>query len=447
MRKAGLLLGLLLLLLAAAACGQTADQPDDDTLLLYYLQADDEAAYGADTGVLGFETWERSALPESYENFLNAYFSGPGEEGLRSPFPEGLRCLETSLDETVLTVILSRDFDELTGIARSLAAGCIVRTLAQFPEITGVCLETEGAETGREAQVLSATDFVFLDLGAVNTETTVRLYFSDANGRYLVTTERQQYFESVDEIPAYVVDQLIAGPTEEGQIATMPEGTSLLGLELGEDGVCTVDLSSEFLYNRPATGLMERMTVLSLVNSLTELEPVKSVRILVEGETVGAYTCMDLDRELVRDASAIDMVREGLNEVDATMYVRGCSASVLAPVPTAIRTTDQLSAEETLLQQLTGFSAINGLTNPLPSGTVLLSAETRAGICRVDFSWALMSCAGNAAEERMAVQAITETLASLDGIRGVRITVNGSSDGFRYYPLDRLYTVDDFRTP
>ena len=444
MKRAFGLLAVLLALVAAAACasGQPAAE---NTMTFYYLAADGEAAYRSDSGILAGEVRNLDALPETYAEILNAYFDGPEDPALRSPFPSGLRCLETSLDETVLTVILSEQYDALAGVDASVVTGCIVTTLAQFPEITGVCLETrQDDSSSREAQVLSTTDFVFLDLGAVNTETTVRLYFSDANGRYLVPAERQQYFESAEEIPEYVVRQLIAGPTEDGMLPTMPEGTTLRDVSLADNGVCAVDLSSEFYYNRPMTGLMERMTVLSLVNSLTELEPVKSVRILVEGEPVTTYTCMDLNRNLVRDASAIDMVREGLNEIDATIYVRGSSPSRLVPVPVAIRPQGQDVAAEMLLQMLTDFTEINGLTNPLPEGTMLHSAEIRNGVCTADFSWSLMVSSGSAVEERLAVQSITETLLSLDEVRAVRITINGSDTGFRYYPLERLYTADDF---
>ncbi len=435
---------LLALLLALAACG-SREADVQETLDFYYLDsAEGEESLGSDNGALAVERRRLSQLPATYGELLDVYFAGPVSAGLQSPFPAGLRCLETSLDETVLTVILSEVFDSLTGLDRSLASACIVCTLSQLPEVTGICLETE-ADVGadREARVYTAADFVSEDLSYDSTETTVRLYFADANGRYLVTAERSRYFSDAEEIPRFVVEQLLAGPTEEGQLAVMPEGTTLLDIALDDDGVCTVNLSSEFVYNKPDTGLLERMAVLSLVNSLTELEPIKAVRILVEGETVGPYLNMDLDRDLVRDPSALDVVREGLDEVDATLYVRGCQNTRLAPVPVSVRQLAQVPIQESLMEQLTAFTEINGLTNPLPEGTALQWAQMYGNVCRVDLSQQLLACAGSAVEEQLAIQAVAATLLSLDGVDGVQISVNGRSDGFRYYTLNRIYTADD----
>lgn len=443
---------LILLVIAVAAmcfsgCAVSESEEPGNTLTFYYLDPlQDDHTFGSADGALGTETRDfPNGIPD-YLQLLNLYFAGPESDQLQSPFPEELQCMETSLDETILTVILSEAYDSLQGIDRSLAAGCIIKTLSQLDNITGICLETKrNASLSGEPKVFTANDFVCEDLGAVNTETTVRLYFSDLNGRYLVPAEQKSYFSDADEIPVYVVQQLIAGPTESDQLPTMPEGTELLGLTVESDGVCTVDLSSEFYYNRPDTGFLERMTIYSLVNSLTELEPIKSVRILVEGDTVGQYLNMDLDQALVRDESALDMVREGLNETDATMYVHGCGDGRLAPVPVSVRESTEKSLEETLIEQLLRFQQINGLTNPLPQGTTLRWANMRGSTCWVDFSQSFYTAAGNYNQELLAVQSVVATLLSLDHVDAVRISVSGSNQGFHYFTLDRTYTADDLQ--
>ena len=446
MKRRILILMLVLTLAALSLFGCAAsDASLEDGLQFYYL--DDlsrDDTFGSADGALGVEIREFPNGVPDYTELLNLYFQGPESSQLRSPFPKDLQCLETSLDESVLTVILSDSYDSLQGIDRALAAGCIVKTLSQLDQITGICLETEqnAGQTG-EPKVLSASDFVCEDLGAVNTETTVRLYFSDLNGRYLVSTEQKTYFSSAEEIPTYVMEQLIAGPSEDDQLPTIPEGTELLGLTVDDDGSCTVNLSSEFLYNRPDTGFLERMTVLSIVNSLTELESIKTVQILVEGENVGQYVNMDLDQPLVRDESALDVVREGLNETDATMYVHGCGDTRLAPVPVSIRASSENSLQETLMWALLEFQEINGLTNPLPQNTALRWANLRIGTCWVDFSRSFLDAAGNYDQEQLAVRSVVSTLLSLDQVEAVRISVEGSSEGFLYFPLDQTYTADD----
>lgn len=446
---------LLILFVAAVAaavllvgCTQTNADGSEEGLYFYYLDnLSDYDTFGSPDGALEAEARTFPDGIPDYVQLLNLYFEGPESDRLRSPFPEDLRCLETSLDESVLTVILSDAYDSLQGINRTLAAGCIVKTLCQLEHISGICLETEhNASLSGEPKVLTVNDFVCEDLGAVNTETTVRLYFSDLNGRYLVSSDQKMYFSDADEIPTYVMEQLIAGPTQNDQLPTIPEGTELLGLTVENNGNCTVDLSSEFLYNRSDTGFLERMTVYSIVNSLTELESIKSVRILVEGENVGQYLCMNLDQALVRDESALDMVREGLNETDATIYVHGCGDNQLAPVPVSIRETTEASLQETLLQELTAFREINGLTNPLPQGTVLHWANLRGSTCWVDFSQGFLAAAGNYNQEQMAVYSVVATLLSLDQVDAVRISVDGRAAGFHYFPLNRIYTAEDLQS-
>ena len=444
--KRNILLLLLALLLAAGIAGCAASREEaENGLQFYYLDnLPDHEAYGTADGALGTETRTFPDGIPGYTELLNLYFQGPESASLRSPFPQGLQCLETSLDESVLTVILNEAYDSLEGINRTMAAGCIVKTLTQLDNLTGICLET-AADAGQpgEPKVLSASDFVCEDLGAANTETTVRLYFSDLNGRYLVSSEQRAYFSDADEIPVYVMEQLIAGPAADDQLPTIPEGTELLGLTVDGNGVCTVDLSEEFLLNRPNTGFLERMTVLSIVNSLTELESIKSVQILVAGERVGQYLNMDLDQPLVRDESALDMVREGLNETDATLYVHGCGDTQLAPVPISVRASAERTVEETLIWELLEFQEINGLTNPLPDETVLRWANLYGSTCWVDFSGSFLSAAGDADQEQLAVQSVVATLLSLDHVELVRISVNGQNQGFEYFPLDKTYAADD----
>ena len=439
------MLPLLAAILICFSCCSAGSSDDSGLPLLYYRDAGNEQEEGigilaSENGILGTERWSYSEELPSFDAFLNQYFSGPVSDSLVSPFPSGLQCIGTSLDDGVLTVILSEAFNELAGIDRSVAISCITTTLTQFSNVSGVCLEVENsASNGEDTAVLTAKDFVLEDLGAVNTETAVRLYFSDANGRYLVSTERSSYFSDASQIPGYVVQQLLEGPTEQGQLAVMPEGTTLLGISVNEDGCCTVNLSSGFLYNKPTTGFMERMTILSLVNSLTELKPVKSVRILVDGNAVGQYLNLDLDRDFVRDESAIDVVRTGLRETDATFYVCGSNMQ-LAPVPVCIRATNQMSLQEALLNELLSFEPINGMESPIPEGTQLLNVQMQNNICHVDLSEQLLECAGDADREQLALRAITMTLTSLDNVAYVKLSVNGSSSGFTHFPLDRIYT-------
>lgn len=438
MAKTKHLFAVLSLLLFLAGC--TADTaPSGNSVLFYYQRAD--ASFQSADGAIGSEPYTFPAALPSYEEFLNTYLTAPEDSSLKSPFPKDLKCLGTSLDNGVLTVIFNDAFAELTGMSRSIAAACITKTVTQFPSVTGVCLEISGdAAGGTEVCVYSDKDYLLEDLGAVNSETAVRLYFSDLNGRYLVGSERKNYFTDAEQIPAYIIQQLIDGPTEAGQLAVMPEGTVLRGINVDDDGVCAVNLSSEFLLNRPTSESLERMTILSIVNSLTELESVKSVRFLVEGKPVGVYLYMDLNLTYQRDESAIGVVRVGLNETDATLYVKCWNDASLAAVPVRLRESSQLTRAETLLEKLVAFKNINGLQNPLPKDTLVQSVSVQGTTCYVDFTESLLDCAGDEAKERTAIHAVVMTLSTLEHVSYVKISINHRNSGFQYFNLDRLYS-------
>ena len=408
------------------------------TVTFYYQSV--EPSFASYDGVLGSETYVISGEMPTYQEFLNLYFGAQQDPSLISPFPKGLTCLGSSLDDGVITLLLSDEYDMLIGLDRSIVTACITKTLSQFESVAGVCLETEkDASRSTEPNVWTEKDFVCQDLGAVNTEPAVQLYFSDSNGRYLLGSERKSFFSDAELIPAYIIQQLIEGPTEDGQLAVMPEGTSLRGISVDDSGTCTVNLSSEFLLNKPATELLERMTVLAIVNSLTELESIKTVRFQVEGEPIGHYLYMDLSIPYQRDESAIGVVRSGMNETDATLYVRSWSDDSLAAIPVRIRRTTQMSEPEVLLQKLLEFRDINGTESPVPSGMNVLYAEVRDRICHVDFSRKFLECAGDEERERFAVRSIVATLTSLDGIDGVQISISGHHTGFQYFDLEETF--------
>lgn len=83
---------------------------------------------------------------------------------------------------------------------------------------------------------------------------------------------------------------LLDGPTgpalEEGITSTIPEGTELLGLTIGER-TAIVNLSSEFA--SPSGSLAERARLAQVVLTLTQFDTVELVRFEIEGEPVNNF--------------------------------------------------------------------------------------------------------------------------------------------------------------
>lgn len=109
-------------------------------------------------------------------------------------------------------------------------------------------------------------------------QTTIALYFEDKQSMELVKEEKKVDAKDLIDNPyMYIVNLLILGPEDETMQNPIPEGTKLNKAELNGDSV-TVDLSNEFL-NSSGTN-----AIYSIVNSLTELKEVNSVKILINGE-------------------------------------------------------------------------------------------------------------------------------------------------------------------
>lgn len=109
-------------------------------------------------------------------------------------------------------------------------------------------------------------------------QTAITLYFEDKESMQLVTEEKKvDAKDLVDNPYLYIVNLLILGPDGENLQNPIPEGTKLNKAELNGDCV-TVDLSKDFL-NSSGTN-----AIYSIVNSLTELKEVNSVKFLIDGE-------------------------------------------------------------------------------------------------------------------------------------------------------------------
>lgn len=110
-------------------------------------------------------------------------------------------------------------------------------------------------------------------------QTGVSLYFEDKQSLELVKSEiKVDAKDLIDNPYMYIVNLLIKGPTDSNMQNPIPEGTKVNKVELKGD-CAIVDLSKEFLNSNGMN------SIYSIVNSLTELKEVNSVKILIDGET------------------------------------------------------------------------------------------------------------------------------------------------------------------
>jgi hypothetical protein len=112
-------------------------------------------------------------------------------------------------------------------------------------------------------------------------QVTITLYFADQQAQHVIPEDRvvKQGTESTAEL---VVRELMAGPVDPYLHRTIPAGVQLLSVEVNE-GIAYVNFSRELQENLAGGSASEMMMIESLLYSLTELEEVNKVQILIAG--------------------------------------------------------------------------------------------------------------------------------------------------------------------
>lgn len=237
-----------------------------------------------------------------------ALTEGPQTQGLRNPIPEGTVIRGISIKDKTAVVDLSEEFLHTSGLDEVTARLSIVNTLTQIDGVEKVRLHIEGEEMiGPSGMPLGDMEPASLNgdgTPAAGEMRTVTLYFSDSQAIYVAPEKRDIALNENDSIEEAVLRELIKGPKSDELWGAVPEGTKLISAKT-KNGLCTVDLSGEFVENSPGGTASERMAIYSVVNTLTELEGVQKVQFLIEGKKREIYTHAIFDEPFSRDPELI----------------------------------------------------------------------------------------------------------------------------------------------
>jgi hypothetical protein len=122
----------------------------------------------------------------------------------------------------------------------------------------------------------------------------IHLYFANEDNTKLKLEVRHipasEAKKSVNHLAGIVVNELINGPTKKGLKSTIPGGTKLIKNSVPiKAGVATVNLSKDFVDKHPGGKDAERITIYSIVNSLTDIKGIQEVRFLINGKECEVY--------------------------------------------------------------------------------------------------------------------------------------------------------------
>ena len=114
--------------------------------------------------------------------------------------------------------------------------------------------------------------------------TIISLYFINKESNEINPEARTINVNSLIDNPyKYLLEQLIDGPKNEKLKKAIPENTKINNLELTGD-ILKIDFSIDFINNAPEGKEAENMIIETIVKTVTELNEVNSVKILIDGQ-------------------------------------------------------------------------------------------------------------------------------------------------------------------
>lgn len=418
-KRIGMIL-LLLSILLTWGCGREPQLSEYVSPVRFYYRVPD-AGLDQTPVVMDYHIFDARGREDDLLWLLNTYLDGPYEDGLISPFPGSAGISSVMREGSTLRVDVSESLAYLKGIDLTLACSCITMTCLELTDAQSVVITANGQLLGGKPSVtMSRNSMLLEDMGLADAASSYLLYFSDRDNRYLIG-QQLLLKEEVDSVPWYLLEKLIGG-TQDGTLAqTVPQNTVIRGMEVTE-GLCSLDLSRDFLDNTPITALAQRMTVLSITNTLTQLEEINAVSFYVEGVRLEHYGAVDLSQPMVFDDAALGPVRTSLSEMDCNLYLYSGAGEQLLTVPVRVRqSADKLPVEQ-VLPELLNYQSKNGFSSGIPGGTRLVSVSMPGKICHVTLSQELLQAG---AEMERSVRAIWATVLACTDCQYVQLHIEG----------------------
>lgn len=368
---------------------------------------------------------ETLPLPEDANSEIDGVlelFGSPSRRvGLSCALTDGVTVVSWSRENRGLTLEFSEEFLAAPPMDRTQMAFCAALTLCELDGVENVTV-TAGGQTLFSGLV--PEDALLSDSDTDPYVRQLRLYFTDGQGRYLISEYHTLTLDEDSSPERYVVEELLRGPNSTELKSPIPAGTSLVSCAT-VDGVCVVNLSEEFYENRPETALGERLAIYSIVNSLTALSGVDSVNLLVEGKAVDTYVFRSLAEPMSWYDEVIAPAAAAQEELDANLYLVTPDFLSITELPFRVELANYESQAEAVLAAL--LTAAEPGYPALFSGSGSVTDITVQGsFCTVDLSESFFASLPSEARSA-AVQSIAATLCDLADISAVAFTISGAS--------------------
>ncbi len=289
-----IILSLILLTVFLVGCGTEEDVFPDNDVAIYAINSDETSLTWN-----GYDYVSENKADRIQELLTQLQVSGKNGDYLAA-IPASIKLLEWKLSEKgILTCYFDAAYYQRSASIEILTRAAIVKTLCQMPDVFGVefVVGAEPLQINKTNVGIMTGELFLIDIGLSVEETMLTLYYAKDDGTGLVEVRRSVRSDDAYTTEQLVLEELIAGPKEEGLLQTIPPRT-VVNRVVTRDTICYVDFDSGFMeYLKDVDA---HLTIYSIVNSLCDLADVSKVVFSVNGATTNLYLNMNISEMFER---------------------------------------------------------------------------------------------------------------------------------------------------
>ncbi|MBE7009982.1 MAG: hypothetical protein E7418_00655 [Ruminococcaceae bacterium] len=252
-------------------------------------------------------------------------------------------------------------------------------------------------------------------------QTKAVLYFSNKDGTDLIAVDLNVEGKQREELPRFIMESLLSGPTSTELSQPIRTGTRLLSVS-AYDGMAIVDLSKEFYHEE---SIYDVLATASVVKSLCSIKGISQVMMLIEGKSLQNASGEEMgvlkETDVVFDADALMQ-----DESNITLYFSDANAEALVREIRRVKVTRGDSMEKLVVAELIDGPKNQGAVQTVPKETKILSIETKDAVCFVNLtSDFIPKNTMGTAVERMVIYSIVNSLTELSNVEKVQFLIEG----------------------
>lgn len=281
---------ILLPLIFLASCSSTANN-DYVTCNLYYYADEMHDSMAAKKITL-----EKAPTVDLVEN-LFTLLSSPESKKVFPILSPDIKLTEARINGRECILVLSPRYLEFPNQKRAEINACMTQTMCSLPDVERVTINC-----GESSFSFIADDFITDAPRTHHNMFTANLYFANETFDMLIKEERTISLESDKSLEHLVLSELLAGPSDINGKPLLSERIKINSVEVSE-GICIIDLSSDFIAKTSYNEIPEKLAVYSIVNTMTELPMINSVKFLIDGKIGYGFESVDISKPLTNESN------------------------------------------------------------------------------------------------------------------------------------------------